>query len=376
MVDGKLSKRDRVTIDPFKIRIALSTRSGAPTKTVVNVLRGNDDQVTLKFEAGPRRSEIIAESKAFTAELERFAGRPWAPNNPTPPAPDETRTLQNAAAAFFLRIFRHKTDELTVARVNELRYFLDHKNLVGINFDSDVAGIPLDSFHYGAPGAAVDLQRFIGARAPIVHAPRADNDYPGGQESDLRIGFLGTNGVQSVRLRNGDGIFAAFERLRIPGDRVHEETPLKDAEGKVMNVADIHALFRTWARYRPIWHITSHTQARAGQPVFVLDNGLEVRADFLNRQQGAKTLLGQPLMFLNLCAGTQSGIVDNTNFPDSLNELGAGGVIATHCLVHDRFATHFAERFYSHALIGDFSVGKSLFRARRDSLRNDGTLAS
>jgi hypothetical protein len=179
-----------------------------------------------------------------------------------------------------------------------------------------------------------------------------------------------------VRLRNEDGIFAAFARLKIPDERVHEHTPLRGIDDQVMTVADIRALFRAWGQYRPVWHITSHTEMRAGQPVFVLDNGLEVRADFLSRQQGAKMLLGQPLIFLNLCAGAQPGIVDDANFPDSLNELGAGGVIATHCLVYDRFATHFAELFYAQALTGDTSVGTSLFRARRDSLRNDETLAS
>jgi hypothetical protein len=58
-----------------------------------------------------------------------------------------------------------------------------------------------------------------------------------------------------------------------------------------------------------------------------------------------------PLVFLNACeTSTPLHMLQSLNFPSSLLRFGAGGVIATNCVMPDNFASAFATKFYEELL--------------------------
>ena len=337
---------------------------------------------TLRFYGGPKRNALAGSVHAFAEALAEFAGRGWSPAAQDPPSAARLQSFQNAAVSLFGLIFRH-TDPIKETRVRaDLDHYLDHSNLQSITFDSDLAGIPLDALHYGSAGAPFKIDRFLGNRVPLIHAPRPDKEEREADDAVPSVGLLGSTGVKSVSRRDEASIFAVFEELGAACTAL-EDTPLLGPDEQPMAVADLASLFRVLGQIRSVWHVTSHMECFAGQHYFVLDNGLEVRPDFFSpHQKEARPLVGEPLVFLNICASAAPGIVD-FNFPDNLHLMQAGGVIATHCLVNERYATEFARRFYRLAFSRSskpsgerLTVAESLHRARRDSLLQDGSVAS
>lgn len=364
------------------MRIATSTSEHSPARTEVTVF-GAGQLDTLRFHGGPRRGDLADAVRAFTEALAEFAGRPWAPGTRNPPSAARLQSFQNAAISLFGSLFRH-TDPVKEARVRaDLDFYLDHPNLGSITFDSDLAGIPLDALHYGSAGSGFDVERFLGSRVPLIHAPRPDKEEREADDAAPSVGLLGSTRVTSVSRRDEASIFAVFEDFGA-ACTTREDTPLLGLDREPMAVADLASLFRALGQLRSVWHVTSHMESFAGQNYFVLDNGLEVRPDFFSpHQREARPLVGEPLVFLNICASASPGVIADNNFPDNLHLMQAGGVIATHCLVNERYATEFARRFYRHAFsrapepAGErLTVAESLHRARRDSLLHDGSVAS
>ena len=58
----------------------------------------------------------------------------------------------------------------------------------------------------------------------------------------------------------------------------------------------------------------------------------------------------RPLVFLNACGTATPQYLQSLKFPNVLVDFGAGGVIATACMVPDTFASAFASEFYSRLL--------------------------
>jgi len=70
-----------------------------------------------------------------------------------------------------------------------------------------------------------------------------------------------------------------------------------------------------------------------------------------------------PLVFLNACGSATPQYLQSLKFPNVLIDFGAGGVIATACMVPDTFASAFASEFYSRLLdkyIADAQIAKQI----------------
>lgn len=364
------------------MRIATSTSDHSPARTEVSVF-GAGQLDSLRFHGGPLRGALADAVRAFAEGLAEFAGRTWAPEAQDLASAARLQSFQNAAVSLFGNLFRHMDPEKGAKVRADLDFYLDHPNLRSITFDSDLAGIPLDALHYGRAGSGFDVERFLGSRAPLIHAPRPDKEEREADDAAPSVGLLGSTRVTSVSRRDEASIFAVFEDLGA-ACTTREDTPLLGLDREPMAVADLASLVRALGQLRSVWHVTSHMESFAGQHYFVLDNGLEVRPDFFSpHQKEARPLVGEPLVFLNICASAAPGVIADSNFPDNLHLMQAGGVIATHCLVNERFATEFARRFYRHAfsrapgMRGErLTVAESLHQARRDSLHRDGSVAS
>lgn len=77
------------------------------------------------------------------------------------------------------------------------------------------------------------------------------------------------------------------------------------------------------------------------------------------------------MVFLNACeSATPLHLLQSMNFPNSLLNFGAGGVIATVCTIPDNFASAFASIFYKHLLEKTSTsmranIGEALLETRR-----------
>lgn len=363
---------EALTGHPFWLRFALSPTARATTTTVH--VTGAAPPERLRFNDGPPEEALKGRVEAFSNALSELSGRPWSPAKAPPPSNHELRRFREISESLFSEIFKHSDRDTHRRNREQLETCLDHPNLERIYFDCDIPGIPFDAMYYGDPEEGDGLSRFVGTRAPIVHAPRMETDSVYGAGSEA-IGLLGTRQVTSVAHRGDDSVFAMFKRFK---DKcaVEEDTPLRGPNRETMPDANLEALFRTLAQRRSVWHVASHMQMHGSVPAFELDNNLIVRAEhFDSRKPKVRQLIGQPLVFLNLCSSSGTGMVGDPSFADNLLLLKAGGVIGTHSLVNDRFATHFAGRFYEHALSGP-SIAESLHRSRLESLAQDQSWAS
>jgi hypothetical protein len=99
---------------------------------------------------------------------------------------------------------------------------------------------------------------------------------------------------------------------------------------------------------------------------------VEIQLGRLNpRARHKKGFRHRPMVFLNACeSATPLHLLQSLNFPNSLLNFGAGGVIATVCTIPDNFASAFASKFYENLLEKSSTslranIGEALLETRR-----------
>jgi hypothetical protein len=131
-------------------------------------------------------------------------------------------------------------------------------------------------------------------------------------------------------------------------------------------------------------HFACHCENPVGESVLnaklkltAQDKALTVRLrKFQNFATSDLGFLNEPLVFLNACeSGTPLHLLQSANFPQTLINFGAGGVIATNCTMPDNFASAFAAQFYQRLLSMpsdeeyEARIGEALLRTRLFFLR-------
>ncbi len=360
--------------EPFTLLISVDVHQSSPTQSSVtaNPCAGGQAE-RVNFNNGLKKFELERERDGCLSLLSDAASRPWtAFAQPV----DEIATMQRRGRDLFELLFNNTDLAYNAMAHAKLERWLDSPNLRAITVASTLPSFPVEALHYGQVVDGQSVERFVGLRAPTTHLPAVCLDPVYDEDEDeASIGFLGHSGVPSVGKRDADSVFAMFDG--IAGCRVVEATPLKGTDNvSIMGAADVQALFRAFAKKRSVWHITSHMRNSGGVREFVLDNDLPISARELARHRHkAAYLVGQPLVFLNICDSGVAGAHAANDIAASFTALDAGGVIATHSVINVQFATQFAGRFYAHAF-GDSSVAESLFEARTDSVREHGNLAA
>jgi hypothetical protein len=95
---------------------------------------------------------------------------------------------------------------------------------------------------------------------------------------------------------------------------------------------------------------------------------VQIRLSKIRKRSGFRH---RPMVFLNACeSATPLHLLQSMNFPNSLLNFGAGGVIATVCTIPDNFASAFASIFYKHLLEKTSTsmranIGEALLETRR-----------
>lgn len=376
MANNRTGRRGYSSVheEPFTLLISVDVHQSSPTQSSVTANRcagGHAERVN--FNNGLKKQELERERDSCLSLLNDAASRQWAAfNQPL----EEIAAMQRRGRDMFELLFNNTDPTYNAMAQAKLERWLDSPNLRAITIASSLQSFPVEALHYGQVLGGQSVQRFIGLRAPTTHLPAVCLDPVYDEDEDeASIGFLGHSGVPSVGKRDDESVFAMFGG--ISGCRVVEATPLKDTDDiSVMDVADVQALFRAFAKKRSVWHITSHMRSSGGVREFTLDNDLPISArELAKHRQAVAYLVGQPLVFLNICDSGVPGAHAANDLAASFTALDAGGVIATHSVINVQFATRFAGRFYAYAF-ADSSIAESLFKARTDSIREDGNLAA
>ncbi|WHZ29341.1 MAG: hypothetical protein OJF51_004143 [Nitrospira sp.] len=101
-------------------------------------------------------------------------------------------------------------------------------------------------------------------------------------------------------------------------------------------------------------HCTSPDEGGASQASLCLTGGtdrIEIPLEWIIAKQAWGFRL-EPLVFLNACeSATPTAKFQTISFPTGMLDFGAGSVVATACVVPDRFAAAFAREFYKRLLL-------------------------
>jgi hypothetical protein len=244
-------------------------------------------------------------------------------------------------------------------------------------FPSDMA-LLWEMMYIGDPTEPTDLQKFWGFRYPIGHLY---------WESDVRPTVALHEGVYTLSHDSLIHTKQELESLKHKLETLREQfiaavCYLEEDTTLICEAMDVEMLMRHFNsqifRYGVV-HFACHCDNAEGA------GASQAYLSVTAHQQEVMITLGKlnalarhrrgfryrPLVFLNACeSATPLHLLQSLNFPSSLLKFGAGGVIATNCVMPDNFASAFATKFYETLLNKPLNaspayIGETLLETRK-----------